>query len=424
MVPFLLIGLAARASAGEGDDAPGHVLVVRTGHEPACLDLAAVARAVGRHAARAAVVVDADARVDATDTTVRLSADGDTVVLTLARSGRLVSQELAIAPCETLPEQVGAFVASTLATPPDASGASETPARASRLPSPQETAANAEAASADAAELEAARRRRVERAALLAEVVDDGFIRPTQNGLAWAGVGTALLTGGSTALVFAIDGANDSARALAASGTAITVLGSVGVEALGDSNAAEPLFWTTSMIGLGLVSMAMGDLGGNDIKGPYYRPGGFILGAAYVTAGLGYGIQRLRRPNVASWRVRRHLERIATPAARDAITDEQLAAIEDDVAAGSTPFEPWMRATPFALAAGLSLALIPRYENNQDELIDLMVFGFGFNTLLAVTLAATPTPIERYHHRLHAAGLDLHVAPASGGAMVGLSGTF
>jgi hypothetical protein len=72
----------------------------------------------------------------------------------------------------------------------------------------------------------------------------------------------------------------------------------------------------------------------------------------------------------------------------------------------------------------VSTALIDHYQGDDDQLTDLLVWGVGANLVMAVSAGFTPTPVETYTRRLHAAGLDLHVAPAPGGASLGLSGRF
>jgi hypothetical protein len=388
---FLLVSTHAYADEGR-------VLVVRSDDVPACVDLAAVARAVGRHAGRAAAVVDA---ASPGDTSVRLAKVGTTLLVDLQDGGRKLSETIDIDPCDAVPEQIAAFVAGSLSAPPEEPQAEAAP------PAPVPSASE-----------DLGQRRRAERAAILADVVDD-FRGPT---FGWTRFGAGLVgvAGlGSAFLVFGTDELHlrPPGRALVSASAAIGVVGSVTTFALGESDAAEPVLRSSLMLTLGLFELGLGQADDTHER----SWGALVAGSSWTAAGLSYGIYSLIRPPVASWRVRRHRELVHTAAARDRITDAQLAMIERDVAAASGP-PSWLRPAPFLIGGLVALALLPVYEHDEVQQLGLSINGAS---LLVIGLALSqPTPFETLRQRLHAASLDLSLAPTDGGTMVGLVGTF
>lgn len=421
LLVLILASFAAVPPAHAQGAAPGRVLIVRTGSEPACVDLAALARAVGRHTGRATLVVDTDAGAAADDTTLRLSASGPRAELELRVTGRVFHLPLAVDPCATLPEQVGAAVAGALAPPEDADVAdSDSGAEAARVPTPDQVAEEAARAPAAAAAREDLRRRRVERAALLAPVVHDYF-HPLPGGLV---VGLSLVAGvGSLGAGVGVQFLDEASTRTLLLGGGLALFGTataVGGIALRDTDEGRPILAASASLCEGLFFAGLASLvdDGGDAA-----PGALLIGSAYTASGLIWGVEALLGPHAAPARVHRHLRELATPAARDQLTDEALAAAEHDVAAGSMRIPGWVHATPFLLAAGVGLALLPGYEHDEATTVELSL-GIGFNLLNGFMYLGRTSPLEHYRHALENAGLDVQLTPLHGGASLGVSGTF
>jgi DNA-directed RNA polymerase specialized sigma24 family protein len=273
---------------------------------------------------------------------------------------------------------------------------------------------------AEDATLEDARRRRAERAALLAQVVHDDFASRSKAGV----VALAVVSGlGSASLGVAVQFDDEaSARTkllggtLAAAGLATGVTGIF----LRDADNGRQVMVATVSLSLGAMMLGLASLADDEGRP---SPGALLFGSAYAASGLMWGVEALVGPHARAARVHRHLPEIATPGARDRVTDAQLAVIERDVDAGSLHLPAWAYAAPFFVAAGVGLGLASRYEDDDRALEGLWVL-VGANLLTGFAYASFPRPIERYRHARDFAGLDVRVTPVRGGAALGVSGTF
>jgi hypothetical protein len=422
-----LLALGLCSSAARADERRG-VVIVETGSEPACLDVATLARAVSRHALRPAQVLVKQPGASAERTSLaaadapvslRVTTSGVRALLELRRGDDRAVESFVIEPCDTLPEQIAAFVAGSLAGTDEPAATEPTPAAAPpSSESPDMSASSDALAAAAAAATE--QRARAERAVLLVNAMER-FEKPTRVGLPIAAGLLAVGELGFGALVLTAEPNDGTVQGLAIGGAVVGSLGAIGSIALGDSDQAEPMLEASALIGGGLLLM-----GSSLVTSESHpvHPGTFVFGATYVAAGLGHAVQRVRHPNVASWRVRRrHLARLGTPEARARLTAEELASAEADVKASSNPSNRYLRALPYAIGAAVSVGLIAEYEENDEQLTDLLLVGVAANTILGL-LATLPTPYERYQHSLEEAGIQLQVAPTSSGAMLGASGSF
>jgi hypothetical protein len=379
----ILIALA-RPVAADSE----RVLVVPTGTEPGCLDQAAATRAIERHTARPAVLVESDLLVGVDPLTVRLSTAGGMARIDVRRGNHTIDAELAIEPCDALPDQIAAFVAGAIATLIDDTPVFDERARAQR--------------------------RRAERAAILAEVWHDKPV--VAENLAGSMAVNPVIT---SIFTLADEGVHDDdTRSLIAGASVAAGIAAVaaGVDTY---DHTPPVTVVGAMVASGLMSLAL-DNERDD-------PGARWTGISLITAGLGYGLAEAISSHRVSRRRGKHHAMLSNPRLRDAISETQLAAVEADLRTSSTPIPRWLRPLPFVVAALVDVGYQAQGYDERDEAAEKrhasLVVNFVWSTAMSV-LVALPTPLETARKRLHAAGLQLGATPTASGATVSLGGAF
>ena len=386
IVSWLVLGLVSTTQADT-------LLVVRTGHEPLCLDVAAVGDAIERHSGlRPHTAGDAGVVI-----AIRVAQIGDRLEVAVAGGGHDAHSTLDHAPCDTLPDVIAAYVASELAVVPE-------------LPLPEISVA--------APEDDGATRRRTERAILLAEALHD--YRPRSTNVARAGY--LVMTGTGAAYgAFTIATADRSVRWLALDGTINLLIGGVAAIARPDSDDAEVMAVAGYFIGLGEIQAAhaFGVDPQSDSRATFH-PTDLVTGGAYAAVGLWFAIDHVRnRPTPARtiWQITR---RLSSPDRRARVTEAELASYEQAYRRSETARRRY--AIPLALGAVANLALGAR-ERDGDE-SDRALINASVLAMMATIVAVFPNPIARYEGRLQKAGIQLEVAPLASGAAVSMRGRF
>lgn len=469
----LVIAIVVAVPASAVADSAIRVLVVRTGHEPACLDPVAVASAITRHSAfPAQVVLQPPARSEGV---VEISVAGDTrrLEVRIQGSGRDLHQTIEQTPCESMPDVIAAFVASALAP------VSDVPTTAPPLQSAGELAAavreelgrrgepldglalslesradawdvllvaptctqhgavdrlardrgDSVARVADAVTLliadpsgcaDKAKRRRIEHAVLLADALRDYTPKRVRNEhytpLVWGGIG--LVTGSALAI-----GADSTrSRMLAIGGTSVVVVGAVSAFVLGDDDYAETIGTTSWIFGLGAIVASGVDID-DSVDGDAhdrFHEADLVTGASYGALALWMVIDRTLHRPVSSATLRDIRSRLATPAQRARVTDAELTAYERTYQRRDVALR--RLALPLLAGAVVNFSLAAKERNGDEQIYDL--YHGGLLALVSVVTLLIPSEVTSYRERLRDLGVEIKLASVPSGSGLSVTGSF
>lgn len=142
--------------------------------------------------------------------------------------------------------------------------------------------------------------------------------------------------------------------------------------------------------------------------------------AGYATTGLLIA-EGVARPRLSRAALRRDAHQLADAEAYLAMGDDDIAAIEGDLAVTATRWPGWVRAMPHLLAVGASIG-VAIGESSGDE--RLLAVGSGLSSLLMAFLAAAQDEdlLTVYRDELGRGGLEVELVLS--GAGLALSGRF
>jgi hypothetical protein len=472
-ISLILASLAARA------EGPPGVLLVRTGQEPPCLDLADLARRI-QHATGADVRVGAAPPASSRDTVVVTTGTTQRLVVTLQVGGSNHAEVLRATSCDAATNVVAAFVISALAPPPAVrvtgppvptevlerdvadvlarrgirlTGSflsfSDTPdgnrtatlrrttgrCTQTRSLGPVDAATASDTASASSVVSEMAEAQdlcvqseaRADRAAALWTQMDAYLERryvSKEVGLVLAGIGAIDL--GLKATVLHPD-AHAPATWVAGGADAIAVVGGIATFLASDDDY-DTILRATSFAAAGAYDIALyGFTDSADASSATFHPleaaGGLgLLGTSALTMANAF----IRRP-IGKIKIAAASRQIETPEQRLRLSAEQLGRLEADFRRTISPISPWLISSP-AIAGGLAsmtaFALDSRYSSAARVSGAL---GGGFACLLGLLYAFELDDRGSYASQLQArhGGPTLAIAPAPGAAMgVALTGRF
>jgi hypothetical protein len=389
--------VAALFSSADADD---RVVVVRTGHEPACLDLAGVARAIARHAP---VVSEVAAGGELDTFEVRITADGERVAIVVRGRGRDDRQVLAYGSCDALPDLIAAHVASAVIPEPDlgAPGSS----RAITMPplAPMIT---------------------TERAVLLSDALR-GYV-PSDAKLARRAYVALTIIGATYGGLTIATSDSRAGTGLAIGGTSLILAGGLAAILRPDGDNADLIETTTYLVGFGTIVAGNAFIGTEvdasslEVQRDRFHESDLISGGAFAATGLWYAIDRIRHPVTpprTMWEIRR---RLSTPERRARLSAEEVATYDEAYRHSVGPHRRY--ALPLAIGAAANF-LLAGYDTNSKE-SDRALYNGALLAGVAAILLIVPDPIARYTRRVKETGIQLSVAPTDAGAAVALRGRF
>jgi len=396
--------MATRGVAEAGEAA--RVVVVRTGGEPACLDPAAVASAITRHAATPAQAMAEPPTQGEGVVEIRITGDARQLRVQLTGGGHDRTTSFDDTPCPSMPDVVAAFVASALAPTPDLS-----------VVAPP---AQVDAAATAAAHLHG------ERLAVLATALRSNAA-PTKD---WKGreylFGAALGIGMGALTIATADEPFGTTHVLAIGGAVVTTAGGITAYATWGHAHARLIGEATFALGFGTILAANAfdgvaiDDQNIEVQRDTFHEADLVFAGTVVVSGLWRAIDYDRLRPTSDQTLERIRRRIKTPQQRAQLSAAELASYEQAYLQSRLP--KWRYLIPLVAGSAASF-LMSGYETNEAESRHGLYGGIvlaGIATLVAII----PDPVATYRSRLRNLGLDVEVAPIASGAAVSMRGRF
>jgi hypothetical protein len=139
------------------------------------------------------------------------------------------------------------------------------------------------------------------------------------------------------------------------------------------------------------------------------------LASGYFTTSVLVGTNMLFGLPTARSVLQRDYQAVRTPAQRAALSEAQVASIEDHFRGTKRAIPPWALYLPMVL--GGAVAAAPAFDGDRTH-HERFVSGWagGLSIVIGSAFMAVPVPFSEYEDRSKAAGLQIGVAPGAAGS--------